>query len=77
MALTKEDKKEIVGLMSEAIEVLVLPKFDEIDRRFDKIEEDVSDVQRTLNRMETLQRSELNRTNNHEVRISKLEKVRH
>jgi hypothetical protein len=76
MALSKEDKKEIVGLMSEAIEILVLPKFDEIDRRFDKIEEDVTDVQVTLNRMEILQRAELNRVDNHEVRISKLEKVR-
>jgi hypothetical protein len=62
--------------MSEAIEILVLPKFDEIDRRFDKIEEDVTDVQVTLNRMEILQRAELNRVDNHEVRISKLEKVR-
>lgn len=88
--LTKTDKKEIVLLMSGAIEELVLPRFDEIDKRFDNVEnrldkvesdisiikEDLSDVQLTVNRIETLQRSELNRVDDHEVRIGKLEKTK-
>lgn len=88
MSLTKTDKKEIVGLMGEAITELVLPKFDEIDKRFDGIEgdmsvikeditilkEDLQDVKFTVGRIETLQRSELDRVDDHEVRIIKLEK---
>lgn len=76
MALTKEDKKEIVGLMSEAIEVLVLPHIDEIQKDIKEIKGDIQDLQRTTNRIEMRQIAEAERVDDCEIRISKLEKVR-
>lgn len=87
--LTKTDKKDIALITAEAIETLVLPHFDSIDKRFDKvgnrldniegdisiIKDDLSDVQLTANRIEALQRSELDRADDHELRIGKLEKA--
>jgi len=82
MALAKQDKKDIALMMGEAIEELILPRFNEIDKRFDKVEadikevkEDLEDVKLTVNRIETIQRSELNRVDDHELRIGKLEQV--
>ena len=82
MSLTKEDKKEIILLMGEALQELVLPQLGEIKEDISvlkqdvsNIKEDLSDIQRTANRIETLQRSELNRVDNHEMRIGKLEKA--
>lgn len=76
MALTKEDKKEIVVLMSEAIEVLVLPHIDEIKTDIKDIKENIEDLQRTTNRIEMRQIAEGERVDNHEVRIGKLEKAK-
>lgn len=39
------------------------------------LKEDVKDLQNSTNRIEMLQRSELNRVDNHELRIAKLEKA--
>jgi len=89
MSLNKNDKTEIVSMMSEAIEVLVLPHVDEIKSDIKEMKEDiktlktdvailkddVKDLQNTTNRIETLQRSELNRVDDHELRINKLEKA--
>lgn len=83
MSLTKEDKNEVNEIVVDAMTTVMMPvldkildKLDEHDKRFDKIEEDLTDVKLTVNRIETLQMSELNRVDNHEVRISQLEKVR-
>jgi len=70
--LTKNDKKEIVLLTSEAIEQLVLPRFDELRN---EIKSDIQDVQLTVNRFETLQKHELDRADDHEVRLGKLEQA--
>lgn len=82
--MTKEDKKEMIGMMSEAIEVLVLPHIDEIKSDIKEIKNDIGemkndiqDLQLTVNRIEMTQRAELNRVDDHEARITKLEKVRH
>jgi hypothetical protein len=75
MSLTKEDKKDMVMIVNGTIEALVLPHFDEIENRLEKVEEDLSDVQSTVNRMEMLQRSELSRVDDHDRRIGKLEKA--
>ena len=75
MALTKEDKKDMIMIVNGAIETLILPRFDDIENRLDKVEEDLQDVKHTVNRIETLQMAELNRVDDHEIRIGKLEKV--
>ena len=75
MSLTKTDKKDIIMIVNGAIEELVLPRFDSVEKDIVEIKEDLADVQFTVNRIETLQKSELNHVDDHEIRIGKIEKA--
>ena len=89
MALTKTDKKEIKEIFNEGLTEVVIPVLDKIINKLDEhtaileqhskdisiLKGDVTDVQLTVNRIETWQKTEVERVDDHEVRIEKLEKV--
>jgi len=89
MSLTDGDKQDIRQIFNEGITELVLPRFDKVESDIEILKEDVAtlkedvatlkedvhSLQDTTNRIEMLQRSELDRVDDHEVRIGKLEQA--
>lgn len=87
--MNKKDKEETKEIVIDAITSVVLPVFDTILGKLDEhlailsghsrdissLKEDLEDVQLTVNRIEMTQRVEQNRVDDHETRITKLEKV--
>lgn len=57
MALTNDDKQWIKGAIAdgvvEALEAVVLPRFDEHDKRFDRIEDRLGSVEKRLESLES------------------------
>lgn len=57
MALTNDDKQWIKGAIAdgvvEALETVVLPRFDEHDKRFDRIEDRLGSVEKRLESLES------------------------
>ena len=57
MALTNDDKQWIKGAIAdgvvEALETVVLPRFDEHDKRFDRIEDRLGSVEKRLGSLES------------------------
>jgi hypothetical protein len=68
--------KEIVkGTVMDIMTDVMMPVLDKILIKLDEHAADMEDVKLTVNRIETLQRSELNRVDDHEIRIGKLEQA--
>lgn len=88
MALTKSDKQDIREIFNEGVTQVMMPVLDKILTKQDEhskdiatikkdvsvLKEDLSDVQLTVNRIETRQKAEVERVDDHQVRIVKLEK---
>ena len=82
--LDKKDEEKVREIVTEtvvdALTSVMMPVLNDIlvkqsehDKKFERIEEKLEEIDLTVNRIETLQRSELNRVDDHEVRIGKLE----
>ena len=90
MSLTKQDKKDMKEIVGDAISEDVVPILTKMMETLDQhsvilskhsvelkeLKIGVSNLQATTNRIELMQMSELNRVDDHEVRIVKLEKVK-
>ena len=70
MTIRRISKETVV----EAITEVMVPVLDKIMKTQDEHSERLNDIDNTVNRIETLQRSELGRVDDHELRIGKLEK---
>ena len=77
--LDKSDKKELKQMMVEvvggALEDVVLPRFDSIEKRLDIIEEDVDTLKDTTTRIELKLNSVVKTQDSHSDQIAKINKV--
>lgn len=82
--LTQKDEGKIQDIVKttvvQAMTEVMMPVLDKIMKTQDEhtkdiveMKEELSDVHLTANRIETLQKHELNRVDNHGIRIGKLE----
>ena len=79
--MDKKDKKEIKIVMGEVLEEVVLPRFQNIedklgehDKKFEKIEENVEDLQLTTNRIEMKLDAGVKRHNGLSLKFDQLDK---
>lgn len=86
--LDKNDKKTISMIVIEAIDTLIIPRLENIDKDIkglkedvgglkedmEIVKEDISDLQATSNRIETLAKSEIKYVDDLSERVLKLEK---
>ena len=79
--MTDQDKKDFRLIVLEALDVLVIPKLEEVGKDVKVLKgdvkvlkEDVSDLQATTNRIETLVKSEIKYVDALDARVINLEK---
>ena len=83
--MTKEDKKEVGLILGEVLEQMVLPRFQELEdsfkehkeenkKQFEENLEQHTEIINSLNRVETLVKSEIKYVDDLSGRVLKLEK---
>jgi tetrahydromethanopterin S-methyltransferase subunit B len=50
--MKEKDKKEFINIFNEGFEQLILPHFEEIKTRLDKVENRLDDLETTVNKMD-------------------------
>jgi uncharacterized protein (DUF2342 family) len=78
MALTKNDKKEMVALISDAINDVVVPALEKMEERLNENLASKEDVQDLASKVVSLDRkfdAQQDRQDRHNTRIKELEKI--
>lgn len=73
--LDHQDENKIKEIFNEGVTQVMMPVLDKILDKQDEHSKDIEDVQLTANRIEMRQKAEVERVDDHEIRIGKLEKA--